>query len=58
MPHSMDAHNSSSCYVFFRDACGGHALNVTDAAEPLEPGTHAFQLLEKCLSALSWEIES
>jgi RES domain len=50
-------HNSSSCYVFFGDICGGNRLNITEAAEPLEPGTHAFQLLEGCLSALSWEIE-
>jgi len=51
-------HNSSFCYVFFEDACrSGHELRPTDVAEPLQPGTHAFQLLEECLRTLSWEIE-
>jgi RES domain len=51
-------HNSSSCYVFFDDTRDGQELKVAEAAEPLEAGTHAFQLLEECINALSWEIES
>jgi hypothetical protein len=51
-------HNSSSCYVFFEDTCEGYDLKVAEAAEPLEVGTRAFQLLERCVSMLSWEIES
>jgi hypothetical protein len=51
-------HNSSFCYVLFEDICKGCELKVTEPAEPLEPGTHAFHLLEECLRALSWEIES
>lgn len=50
-------HNSSACYVFFEDTCSsGHELRVTDVAESLEPGTHAFRLLQDSLRSLSWEI--
>jgi len=51
-------HNSSYCYVFFDDACRDFKLTITEAAEPLEAGTHAFRLLQECLSVLAWEIES
>ena len=51
-------HNSSYCYVFFQDSCRDNELTVADAAEPLEPGTRAFHMLEECLRTLSWEIES
>jgi hypothetical protein len=51
-------HNSSCCYVFFDDACRDFKLMITEAAEPLEAGTHAFRLLQECLSVLAWEVES
>jgi hypothetical protein len=50
-------HNSSYCYVFFEDTCGGLELKVTEAAESLEPGTPAFQLLAHCVEALNWEVQ-
>jgi len=50
-------HNSSYCYVFFDDICRAHRVTVEEAAEVLEPGTDAFRLLGKCVSALNWEIE-
>jgi RES domain len=45
-------HNSSYCYVFFDDACRDFKLTITEAAEPLEGGTHAFRLLQS--SSACW----
>jgi len=47
-----------SAYPVFDDACRDFKLTITEAAEPLEAGTHAFRLLQECLSVLAWEIES
>jgi len=51
-------YNSSYCYVFYDESTQPHGFRKILINEALERGTAAFSLLEKCVTALSWELES
>ncbi|MEJ1962847.1 MAG: hypothetical protein WDO56_15380 [Gammaproteobacteria bacterium] len=51
-------HNSSYCYVFYEEPTRENVLSTNVIPDALERGTAAFALLEECVSALSWELES